>query len=126
MELPAPALENEVGAGPLATRPLREGTFRRAIGAIHRRGRELSAPGARGHAHILRERHDFPDVLGLAAQVFLAIHVTNPRSRWPATRQKCRRVWPHTEVFFCGGPSSRVRGRSLEMIVRLMAAANIG
>jgi hypothetical protein len=44
MELPAPALENEVGAGPLATRPLREGAFRRAIGAIHRRGRELSAP----------------------------------------------------------------------------------
>jgi DNA-binding transcriptional LysR family regulator len=42
--LPAPALENEVRAGTLATRPLREGPFRRSIGAIHRRGRELSAP----------------------------------------------------------------------------------
>jgi LysR family transcriptional regulator, transcriptional activator of the cysJI operon len=43
--LPAPALENEVRAGTLASRPLREGPFRRSIGAIHRRGRELSAPG---------------------------------------------------------------------------------
>lgn len=42
--LPAPALENEVRAGTLVTRPLREGPFRRPIGAIHRRGRELSAP----------------------------------------------------------------------------------
>jgi len=40
--LPAPALENEVRAGTLVTRPLREGPFRRPIGAIHRRGRELS------------------------------------------------------------------------------------
>ncbi|HTV23293.1 MAG TPA: LysR family transcriptional regulator [Polyangiaceae bacterium] len=42
--LPAPALQNEVRAGTLATRPLREGPFRRPIAAIHRRGRELSAP----------------------------------------------------------------------------------
>ena len=42
--LPAPALENEVRAGTLVTRPLREGPFRRPIAAIHRRGRELSAP----------------------------------------------------------------------------------
>lgn len=40
--LPAPALENEVRAGTLVTRPLRDGPFRRSIGAIHRRGRELS------------------------------------------------------------------------------------
>ena len=49
--LPAPALENEVRAGTLATRPLREGPFRRPIAAIHRRGRELSAP-----AKVLLER----------------------------------------------------------------------
>ena len=42
--LPAPALENEVRAGTLVTRPLREGPFRRPIAAIHRRGREPSAP----------------------------------------------------------------------------------
>jgi LysR family transcriptional regulator, transcriptional activator of the cysJI operon len=44
--LPAPALENEVRAGTLTSRPLREGPFRRPIGAIHRRGRELSAAAA--------------------------------------------------------------------------------
>jgi DNA-binding transcriptional LysR family regulator len=41
--LPAPALDNEVRGGTLVARPLREGPFRRPIGAIHRRGRELSA-----------------------------------------------------------------------------------
>jgi DNA-binding transcriptional LysR family regulator len=51
--LPAPALENELRAGTLATRPLREGPFRRSIGAIHRRGRELSAP-ARALLDMLR------------------------------------------------------------------------
>jgi DNA-binding transcriptional LysR family regulator len=44
--LPAPALESEVRTGTLVSRPLREGPFRRSIGAIHRRGRELSAPAA--------------------------------------------------------------------------------
>jgi DNA-binding transcriptional LysR family regulator len=53
--LPAPALENEVRAGTLATRQLREGPFRRSIGAIHRRGRELSAP-ARALLEMLGKR----------------------------------------------------------------------
>jgi DNA-binding transcriptional LysR family regulator len=42
--LPAPALENEIRAGTLVARPLKEGPFRRPIGAIQKRGRELSAP----------------------------------------------------------------------------------
>jgi DNA-binding transcriptional LysR family regulator len=53
--LPAPALENEVRTGSLETRPLREGPLRRAIAAIHRRGRELSAP-ARALLAMLAER----------------------------------------------------------------------
>lgn len=54
--LPAPALENEVRGGTLITRPLREGPFRRPIAAIHRRGRELSAP-ARALLEMLGEPH---------------------------------------------------------------------
>jgi len=50
--LPAPALENEVRAGTLVTRPLKEGPFRRPIVAIHRRGRELS-PAARALVGLL-------------------------------------------------------------------------
>lgn len=42
--LPAPALENEVRAGTLVSRPLKEGPFHRPIAAITRRGRELSMP----------------------------------------------------------------------------------
>jgi DNA-binding transcriptional LysR family regulator len=42
--LPAPALVNEVRGGTLVTRPLKEGPLRRPIGAIRRRGRELSVP----------------------------------------------------------------------------------
>jgi len=41
--LPAQALVNEIRAGTLVTRPLKEGPLRRPIAAIHRRGRELSA-----------------------------------------------------------------------------------
>jgi DNA-binding transcriptional LysR family regulator len=40
--LPAQALVNEVRGGTLVTRPLKEGPLRRPIGAIRRRGRELS------------------------------------------------------------------------------------
>jgi DNA-binding transcriptional LysR family regulator len=40
--LPQQALENEVRAGTLLTRPLEEGPLRRPIAAIQRRGRELS------------------------------------------------------------------------------------
>jgi DNA-binding transcriptional LysR family regulator len=40
--LPAPALENEVRAGTLVTRPPREGPLRRPVAAIRRRGRELT------------------------------------------------------------------------------------
>jgi DNA-binding transcriptional LysR family regulator len=42
--LPAQALVNEVRSGTLVTRPLKEGPLRRPIGAIRRRGRELSVP----------------------------------------------------------------------------------
>ena len=42
--LPAPALVNEVRSGTLVTRPLEEGPLLRPIGAIRRRGRELSVP----------------------------------------------------------------------------------
>jgi DNA-binding transcriptional LysR family regulator len=40
--LPQQALQNEVRAGTLLTRPLEEGPLRRPIAAIQRRGRELS------------------------------------------------------------------------------------
>jgi DNA-binding transcriptional LysR family regulator len=40
--LPAPALHNEVSAGTLVQRAMREGPLRREIAAIRRRGRELS------------------------------------------------------------------------------------
>ncbi len=50
--LPAPALNNEVRAGTLVTRPLTEGPFQRPIAAIHRRGRELS-PAAQALLELL-------------------------------------------------------------------------
>jgi DNA-binding transcriptional LysR family regulator len=42
--LPAPTLVSEVRARTLVARPPVEGPFRRPIGVIHRRTRELSAP----------------------------------------------------------------------------------
>ena len=43
--LPAPTLAGEVRAHTLVARPPVEGPFRRPIGIIHRRTRELSAAG---------------------------------------------------------------------------------
>ena len=43
--LPAPTLVAEVRARTLVARPPAEGPFRRPIGAIHRRTREMSAAG---------------------------------------------------------------------------------
>jgi DNA-binding transcriptional LysR family regulator len=43
--LPAPTLASEIRARTLVARPPLEGPFRRAIGVIYRRSRELSAAG---------------------------------------------------------------------------------
>jgi DNA-binding transcriptional LysR family regulator len=45
--LPAPTLAGEIRARTLVARPPVEGPFRRPIGVIYRRTRELSAPGGR-------------------------------------------------------------------------------
>ena len=53
--LPAKAVENEARVGTLVARAFAEGPFTRAVGLIHRRGRELS-PAATAFVDLLRER----------------------------------------------------------------------
>jgi DNA-binding transcriptional LysR family regulator len=57
--LPAPALHNEVRAGTLVQRALREGPLRREIAAIRRRGKELSE-AASAFLELLRRESDRP------------------------------------------------------------------
>ena len=53
--LPAKAVESETRVGTLVARRFAEGPFSRAVGLIHRRGRELS-PAATAFVDLLRER----------------------------------------------------------------------
>lgn len=57
--LPEPALRNEVRAGTLVVRNLREGPLRRQIAAIRRRGKELS-PAAAALLALFGEEHAAP------------------------------------------------------------------
>jgi DNA-binding transcriptional LysR family regulator len=53
--LPAKTVQHEIGVGTLVACPLVEGPFYRAVGLIHRRGRELS-PAAQAFVDLLLQR----------------------------------------------------------------------